>query len=187
MFGPIASFENFMFNAFNFTGRATRAEYWWVYFIRFVLFFACLIADVIAAGMAQTVSINPLAYFTPWAILLTIIPATSLLARRLHDTGRSSFWILVGLVPGIGPPWLTAILCAKSEEEDNKWGPMRSPSGLRPKQKTASGKTKSDPMMGYVTLLKASREPTPEEVAAQREQISEYYRTQVLGARQASA
>lgn len=179
MIGPIAAIENYVFRALNFTGRATRAEYWWVFGFKVILFMIAFVLDIVAISANGDVS--PMALATPWVFLLNIVPSVTLTARRLHDTGRSSFWYLVNFVPFVGPLWLLTMLTMKSEDEDNKWGaPRRAGLSAKPVVDKATGQVKSNPMQGYAVLINAGREPSPEQLQARRDQISEYYRDKVL-------
>ncbi len=182
MFGPVASFENFIFNAFDFSGRATRAEYWWVFLIRTLFFVAAVAADIIYISVAVDLSLSPFGYATFWFLSLTLIPSLSLSARRLHDAGRSSFWWLVNFVPFAGVLWFFLLMSTKSEDEDNKWGPMRN-RGRKRQRKQKDGSAKHDPWQSYAVLVNAEKAASPEQIAAQREAITDYYRTKVLNAR----
>ena len=55
--------------------------------------------------------------------LILIIPSLSVLFRRLHDTGRSAWWILIGLIPLIGAIVLFIFTVLDSEPGSNKFGP----------------------------------------------------------------
>ena len=96
----------------QFSGRASRSEYWW-----FVLF--TLIASA-AAGVLDV--------FFPGDLLqslfgiATFIPGIALGIRRMHDIGKSGWWLLIGLIPIIG--WIVLIvwLAIKSDAGANKWG-----------------------------------------------------------------
>lgn len=71
----------------TFSGRATRSEYWW-----FILCEVLIIVGVSAisdrlGGLAG---------------LLLFLPVLAAGARRLHDIGRSGWWLLVNLIPLIG-------------------------------------------------------------------------------------
>ena len=74
----------------DFRGRAPRAEYWW-----FVVFGAGLTGAAALAGTEQ------LAYLVAAVLFL---PQLSVTARRLHDTGRSAWWVLL-----LAPGWLDSL------------------------------------------------------------------------------
>ncbi|MFT5235269.1 MAG: uncharacterized membrane protein YhaH (DUF805 family) [Shewanella sp.] len=76
----------------DFTGRARRKEFWM--FILFYMIFYTLAAVIdVALGTMIFTSVLALGLF---------IPSIAISARRLHDTGRSGWWQLVGLIPLIG-------------------------------------------------------------------------------------
>ena len=77
----------------DFTGRATRPEYWW-----FALFL------VIGSLVTSSISVYLGYLFT----LGTIVPSLAAAARRLHDTNRSGWWQLIGLIPVVG--WIVLIV-----------------------------------------------------------------------------
>ncbi|MDJ0821846.1 MAG: DUF805 domain-containing protein [Paracoccaceae bacterium] len=187
MIGPIAAIEAFFLRAFNFTGRASRAEYWWA-----ILFFSIALIAAIAVDVMTVLQPQPplhvLAYWTPILLLLTFIPQITVAARRLHDTGRSSLWYLVSFVPFVGPFILMFLLAMPGQTKDNKWGAPRGPEGrgLPMPSDDSAGRPAStakshDPMAGYAVLINGSVEPSQEQIAAQRAQISDYYRSRVLG------
>ena len=59
------------------------------------------------------------------------VPAISVTARRLHDIGRSGWWILFGLIPLIGTIVLLVFMVLGSQEGENRFGP-------NPKEATAN-------------------------------------------------
>jgi uncharacterized membrane protein YhaH (DUF805 family) len=71
----------------DFSGRASRSEYWW--FFLFVLL-----------GCAVLWHVNAVLYGL--FALGTLLPSLSAASRRLHDTGRSGWWQLIGFIPLIG-------------------------------------------------------------------------------------
>lgn len=99
-----------------FSGRASRSEYWWWALIAFgVSFVLQLVGNIIFGGSlfaldAGETSLSPRTLLLPlipvgvW-YLATLVPSLAVLVRRLHDTNRSGWWLLlylpgyVGLVP----------------------------------------------------------------------------------------
>jgi uncharacterized membrane protein YhaH (DUF805 family) len=71
----------------DFSGRASRSEFWW-----FFLF------QVIVLVVASIV--HPVLYLI--VALGLLLPGTGASVRRLHDTGRTGWWVLISLVPLIG-------------------------------------------------------------------------------------
>lgn len=79
----------------DFSGRARRSEYWWFSLFLFlvVLPFEILNADGQSVGLAAIHGLIGLAL---------ILPSLAVGARRLHDVGRSGWWLLIGLIPLVG-------------------------------------------------------------------------------------
>lgn len=71
----------------DFTGAASRSEYWW---------FA--LATFLGSAAASTINQTLGALFS----LAVLLPSLAAAARRLHDTGRTAWWLLIGLVPLVG-------------------------------------------------------------------------------------
>ncbi len=71
-------------NYFNFNGRARRTEFWMFMVVHLIVIFLLLFLGLL-----------PLVIY----ILLTIIPSVAVGIRRLHDTGKSAWWILAANVP----------------------------------------------------------------------------------------
>ena len=88
---PIEAVGSFFGNYTNFSGRATRSEYWWCYLVivlSYILGIVIVSIDSIVGGVLIA------------ALLITIfIPFLALSVRRLHDTNRRGWWLLLGFVP----------------------------------------------------------------------------------------
>ena len=96
----------------EFSGRARRKEYW-----MFVLFnFLASIAAGIIDGILGTAVIYG-AYS-----LAALLPGLAVCARRLHDTDRSGWWMLISLVPIVGIIVLLVFLCIDSKPGSNRFG-----------------------------------------------------------------
>lgn len=183
MIGPIAALESVLFNGFTFSGRASRAEYWWFVLFYTLAMIAALFMDTLQVIAADVPSLNPFSYTSIWLSLLTLIPMLSVTVRRLHDSGRSGFWYLLFLVPVVGGIIMIVLMVAPSEQDDNIYGPpprarlrTTSPKATR----GGGGKAqKRDPMQAYAILDRRDEKPTAEMQAARREEIKEYYKTRV--------
>lgn len=103
-----------------FQGRAQRKEYW--YYILFFILFAIVVAIVESAlGLTDPeMGSGPLSLVYSLALL---VPSIAVAVRRLHDTGRSGWWILIGLIPVVGAIVLIVFYVFDSEPGDNEYGP----------------------------------------------------------------
>lgn len=96
-----------------FSGRARRKEYW-----MFALFATIIYVVFMVLGIATKQSWLA---FIPFVAFL--LPGLAVTARRLHDTGRSGWWILFQIVPIAGPITLFVFSVLDSEPSENKYGP----------------------------------------------------------------
>lgn len=180
--GPIAALDSVYSKFFDFSGRASRSEYWWFGLFQAFLVVGCIIADVALSDPLRP-SVNPLTYLSVWAVIVNFIPGLSVSVRRLHDTGRSGLWYLILIVP-FGSIVFLIFTLLPSQQDDNYYGP---PPGASRRatygEQTGgvTGKTKSNPYAAYAHLERSRAAPSEELQAARREQIKEYYRSRVLG------
>jgi uncharacterized membrane protein YhaH (DUF805 family) len=104
----------------DFSGRAPRAEYWW-----FVLF--VIIGEVIAMIVDSIIGTGQM--FGPYGLVLclfllaVIVPSLAVGVRRLHDTDRPGWWLLIGLIPIIGAIVLLVFFVTEGTKGDNQYGP----------------------------------------------------------------
>jgi uncharacterized membrane protein YhaH (DUF805 family) len=116
--------KSFWSNYTNFKGRARRSEYWFIQLFLIATNIAVAVIDLalmngdverfIANGGGGIVGLI-------W-IFATIIPALAVLIRRLHDTNRSGWWALIGLVPVAGAIVLLVFTVEDSNKGVNKYG-----------------------------------------------------------------
>jgi uncharacterized membrane protein YhaH (DUF805 family) len=102
----------------DFSGRARRSELWF-----FVLF--NVIVSVVASiidGILGTRSGYGYGTIQGLASLALLLPNLAVGARRLHDTGRSAWWLLIGLVPLVGAIVLI-VFYVQDSQGDNQYGP----------------------------------------------------------------
>ena len=97
----------------TFSGRARRSEFWW-----FALF--SFIANIVVAMVDRALGLHLL---QPLYSLGVLLPSLAVSARRLHDIGRSGWWMLIVLIPLVG--WIIAIIWYAKEGTpgDNEYGP----------------------------------------------------------------
>ncbi|MBQ8422643.1 MAG: DUF805 domain-containing protein [Coprobacter sp.] len=138
-----------------FKGRATRSEYWWFWLFSTIvglLLVVAIVADLVrgiiagAIDMADEAAVMLAVYLDPFTIVLLIfaivvfIPTLAVEVRRLHDIGRSGYWllayylitILLGLIPNILINTILTLalsiifivaMCRRGEEGENQYGP----------------------------------------------------------------
>ncbi len=105
----------------DFEGRARRAEYW-NFFLFNMLGIIAIVALMFALGAISEslATIGGLAYMA-WALGL-FIPSLAVAVRRLHDTGKSGWWLLISFIPLAGIV-LIVFLCIDSDPGTNAYGP----------------------------------------------------------------
>jgi len=115
-------------NYLNFKGRASREEYWMFTLFMVIFSIVAAIADnilgtvfTIGAG-SYSVSMGYGWIYTIYTLAL-VLPALSVLVRRLHDTGKSGWFYFIILIPLVGAVWILILLCTDSNPEDNNYGP----------------------------------------------------------------
>jgi uncharacterized membrane protein YhaH (DUF805 family) len=102
-------------------GRSSRSEYWWWVLFSFLLaLVASLVFGVFASFGRTAAAVVALAFVV--AFVLLIVPSFTLSVRRLHDTDRSGWWLLVGLVPYLGGLILLVIYCLDGSPGPNRFG-----------------------------------------------------------------
>lgn len=108
-----------------FTGRASRSEYWWwvlftaIIGILFSIPYGINVAKAVAEGTEPGLPV--ISYIVNLVLLL---PTLGVMFRRLHDTGRSGWWWLIGLIPVVGTIVLLVFLLQPSQPYDNQYGPV---------------------------------------------------------------
>jgi uncharacterized membrane protein YhaH (DUF805 family) len=106
-------------NYTNFQGRARRKAFW-----MFALFnIIAIVVLSVVEGLIGLRSEGSYGILSGLYSLAVILPALALAVRRLHDTGRSGWWILIGLIPLVGPIVLIVFYVTDSQPGTNQYGP----------------------------------------------------------------
>jgi uncharacterized membrane protein YhaH (DUF805 family) len=103
-----------------FRGRARRKEYWF-----FVLFYALISSFLAVIDMivGHFDSRSGAGLFSGLFALAMLLPAVAVSVRRLHDTNRSAWWLLVGVVPLLGTLVLLVFALSRGTPGANDYGP----------------------------------------------------------------
>lgn len=111
----------------DFSGRASRQEFWM--FVLFNLLFAMawafvagLLTGLFGGSFDQESRLIFMYKLIAIYYAVTAVPAMAVGVRRLHDTGRSGWWMLIGLVPLVGGIWLIVLMCSDDNPGDNRYG-----------------------------------------------------------------
>lgn len=106
-------------NYANFKGRSRRKEYWMFGLFHYLISLLMVFLDNILGIDLDGVGYGPLSI---GYLLLMFVPSLSVLVRRLHDVGKSGWWMLILFVPIIGGIWLFILLVTDSKLEENEYG-----------------------------------------------------------------
>lgn len=92
-----------------FSGRSHRREFWMFLLIHVII--------IVVLGLVseKLTSIYTLAVF---------LPALGVSVRRLHDTGKSGWWVLLHFIPVVGTLILLVLMALAGDREANRYGPV---------------------------------------------------------------
>ncbi|MFJ5717755.1 DUF805 domain-containing protein [Neobacillus sp. NPDC093127] len=101
-------------NYVGFQGRARRQEYWMFTIVNTII----TIIFIFFKEASDSIAIVGIIY-----VFATILPSLAVTVRRLHDTGRSGWWMLINWVPFVGGIVFLVFTCTDSQPGDNQYGP----------------------------------------------------------------
>ena len=115
----------------DFTGRARRAEFWMFTLFSLIVSIVLAAVDGLVFGTGSFTSLSGgfSASFSSIGVLSTVyalavlLPTLGVTARRLHDTDRSGWWMLLGFVPIVGGIVLLVLLALDGTRGPNGHGP----------------------------------------------------------------
>jgi uncharacterized membrane protein YhaH (DUF805 family) len=102
-------------NVMNFSGRASRSAYWW-YWLATVI--AVVVLEIIAAVIGATV----ITLLVGLVLFVVGLSGLSVAVRRMHDTDKSGWMLLLGLIPFIGGIIVLVFLCLPGTPGQNRFG-----------------------------------------------------------------
>lgn len=103
----------------DFSGRARRSEFWFFHLFQLLFYGIIFFLSLVLAFLGQS-------FFSIVFVLFcigSIIPHFALMARRLHDIGKSGWYYFVVFIPLIGTVWLIILLLTEGDRGPNKYGP----------------------------------------------------------------
>ena len=103
-----------------FSGRARRKEYWM--FVLFSVIFS-IVAMLIDNMLGVTLGETNYGYIYLLYQLVVLIPSLAVAVRRLHDTNKSGWFLLIAIIPIVGAIWLLVLMCLEGTTGPNKYGP----------------------------------------------------------------
>jgi uncharacterized membrane protein YhaH (DUF805 family) len=126
-FGEAVS--RFYGNYANFSGRASRSEYW------FAALYSAVVTVPLEVLAYSTGSVDPytgiaqpnvmwMGLFGLW-FLVNFIPSLAVAWRRLHDVNKSGGYYFIVFIPLIGAILLLVALCTDSDQQQNRFGPAK--------------------------------------------------------------
>lgn len=111
MDGIISTWKNFR----DFSGRSGRREFW-------MFFLFNLVVTIVLSALDRALWHGDTQILGFVYSLAVIVPGLAVAVRRLHDTGRSGWWALLGIIPFLN--LILLVLCAlRGEDGTNAYGP----------------------------------------------------------------
>ena len=102
-----------------FKGRARRKEYWFFFLFNLIASLVLTVVDFMTGSLDPELGMG---LFSGLYSLAILIPSLAVTVRRLHDTDRTGWWLLIGLIPMIGVIVLLVFMLLDSQPGDNRYG-----------------------------------------------------------------
>jgi uncharacterized membrane protein YhaH (DUF805 family) len=111
------AYSSFFKKYATFSGRARRQEYWMAYLFNMIAIVLLVAVDTALLGLTE----QGAGILSGIYMIAIIIPSLAVTVRRLHDTDRSGWWILISLVPLVGI-LLLVFMCMEGTRGENRFG-----------------------------------------------------------------
>ncbi|MDG2984025.1 DUF805 domain-containing protein [Latilactobacillus curvatus] len=119
----VKSYQSFWSRIFDFSGTSNRPDFWWPIIINYIL-------GGIITGIIQTITGHPISEIynigdlgismgRNIVVFIVWIATLSVKMRRLHDTDRSGWWVLIEFIPLIGTIWFYILMLLPTKT--NRW------------------------------------------------------------------
>lgn len=103
-----------------FSGRARRKEYWMFFLFNWIFSIAAVLLDNLIGTANSDTGYGVISIIYSLAVLL---PSLAVGIRRLHDLGKSGWWIFIALIPLVGAIWLIVLFATAGQPVENQYGP----------------------------------------------------------------
>jgi len=104
----------------EFSGRARRKEYWYFALINIIV---TIILTMVDSAMGTLNELTGYGVLNTVYSLAVLLPAIGVGIRRLHDIGKSGWWLLIGFIPLVGAIVLIIFFVKDSQPGENLYGP----------------------------------------------------------------
>ena len=115
--------ENFFRNYTNSNGRARRKEYWYPVLFIFLINLVINALGGIFGAMDIDILVTMCNVLSGIFGIATLLPSIMVAIRRMHDIGKSGWWVLISFVPCVGMFIALYFCCLDSQPGDNQYGP----------------------------------------------------------------
>ena len=105
----------------DFSGRARRKEYWFFALFSVLISLGLTVVDLMIFGSGRPD--QPHFGLSTLYSLAVLLPSLGVSVRRLHDTGRSGWWLLLNFIPLVGPIVIIVFMVLDSDSGTNEYGP----------------------------------------------------------------
>lgn len=116
----IQAYKTMFANYANFKGRANRGEYWWAILCQMIVYAICY-AIMFAGALNQSALYIVGSGLISIYGIATFVPVLALTMRRLHDTDKSGWFIILGCIPCVNIV-LLVFMCLAGTPGSNKYG-----------------------------------------------------------------
>lgn len=115
-------------NYTNFSGRARRKEYWYTALANIIILLPIYLLMLFSVFQMEKTGEPSILFWVCYGLIIlyglaVFIPGLALIARRLHDTGRSGWYYLLAFIPFVGFIIILVFFVEDSKPGENKWGP----------------------------------------------------------------